>query len=233
MSAKAVSQLSASLEDYLEAIFWTVAAKGAARTRDIAKQLQVKASSVTGALRSLAEKEYIRYAPYEAITLTEAGFSEAARLARRHHILRACFGELLGIDEATAELAACRLEHGIPPVLVDRLAQFHEFIKTLPEEHRQYVMCFADRCRQDTLAMDAGIGQSTIADLKTGQQGVITAVRHSGSVSRRFADMGLGRGALVEVEGIAPMGSPIRVRIRGYRLALRKQEAENIIVIER
>ena len=233
MSAEAVSQLSASLEDYLEAIFWTVAAKGAARTRDIAKRLKVKASSVTGALRSLAEKEYIRYTPYEAITLTEAGFSEATRLARRHHILRACFAELLGIDAETAELAAGRLEHGIPPILVDRLAQFHAFIKTLPEEHRQYIMRFAESCQERTSAMDASLGQSTIGDLKTGQQGVITAIKRSGSVSRRLADMGLGRGALVVVEGIAPMGSPIRVKIRGYRLALRRQEAESIVVVGR
>jgi DtxR family Mn-dependent transcriptional regulator len=233
MDVKTTSELSASLEDYLEAIFWTVAAKGAARTRDIAKQLKVKASSVTSALRSLAEKQYIRYTPYEAITLTETGFSEATRLARRHHVLRACFAELLGIDAATAELAAGRLEHGIPPVLVDRLAQFHEFIRTLPEEHRQYIMRFAESCQERTSAMDVGLGRSTVADLRTGQQGVITAIRHSGSVSRRLADMGLGRGALVVVEGVAPMGDPIRVKIRGYSVALRKQEAQSIEIVAR
>jgi DtxR family Mn-dependent transcriptional regulator len=233
MSARAVGQLSASLENYLEAILWTVAAKGAARTRDIAKQLRVQASSVTSALRSLAEKQYIRYTPYEAVTLTEAGFSEATRLARRHHVLRACFAELLGIDAATAELAADRLEHGIPPVLVDRLAQFHEFIKTLPDEHRQYVMRFAEMCRERAPALEAGLGQSTVADLQKGQQGVITAVKYNGSVSRRLADMGLGRGALVVVEGVSPMGDPIRVRIRGYSVALRKQEAQSIVVVGR
>ena len=46
MSTNAVDQLSASLEDYLEAIFWLVSAKGAARTKDIAKRLGVKAASV-------------------------------------------------------------------------------------------------------------------------------------------------------------------------------------------
>ena len=233
MNAKATSQLSASLEDYLEVIFWTVAAKGSARARDIAKQLKVKASSVTGALRSLAEKEYIRYAPYEAITLTETGFREATLLAQRHHVLRACFAELLGVDEATADLAACRMEHGIPSVLVDRLAQFHQFVRDLPEEHRQAVMRFAERSRRKTGTVSKGIAQDTVADLQVGQQGVITAIRRAGSVSRRLADMGLGRGALIEIEGIAPMGSPIRVRIRGYRLALRKQEAEGIVVVGR
>ena len=48
--------LSASMEDYLEAIFHIVSEKQAARAKDIAKRLKVNNSSVTGALRSLAEK---------------------------------------------------------------------------------------------------------------------------------------------------------------------------------
>ena len=43
--------------------------------------------------------------------------------------------------------------------------------------------------------------------------------------------MGLGRGALVEVEGAAPTGDPIRVKIRGYQLALRRTEAAAISVV--
>lgn len=229
-------QLSASLEDYLEAIFWAVAAKGAARTRDIARQLRVRASSVTGALQVLAERQYIHYAPYETITLTQAGFDEAARVARRHHILRQCFVELLGIDDATAEEGACLLEHDIPPVIVERLARFHEFVKALPEEQRRSICSFAEQRRQclacETVA-DTDAGRTTVADLKIGQQGVILAIKRAGSISRRLADMGLGRGALVEVEGIAPMGDPIRVRIRGYRLALRRREAANVTIVGR
>ena len=49
-------KISASLEDYLEAIFWIVKSKGAARAKDIAERLRVKASSVTGALQALKEK---------------------------------------------------------------------------------------------------------------------------------------------------------------------------------
>ena len=51
-------KLSASLEDYLEAIFWIAQSKGAARAKDIATKLSVKASSVTGALQALKEKKY-------------------------------------------------------------------------------------------------------------------------------------------------------------------------------
>ena len=64
-------KVSASLEDYLEAIYHTVEAKGAARAKDIVMRLGVHNSSVTQALRSLSEKELINYAPYDVITLTD------------------------------------------------------------------------------------------------------------------------------------------------------------------
>jgi DtxR family Mn-dependent transcriptional regulator len=49
-----VKMLSASMEDYLEAIFHIAADKQAARAKDIAKRLKVNNSSVTGALRILS-----------------------------------------------------------------------------------------------------------------------------------------------------------------------------------
>jgi DtxR family Mn-dependent transcriptional regulator len=233
MSTKALGQLSASLEDYLETIFWAVAANGVARARDISRKLKVKASSVTTALQALAEKKYINYTPYEAIALTQEGFDEAARVAQQHQILRSYFIDLLGIDEATAEQGACQVEHDMPPVILERLAQFHEFVKALPEKHRQRIMGFAEHCQKRTKPWNLEIGRTTVADMKVGQQGVIMALKHGGALSRRLADMGIGRGVLIEVEGIAPMSGPVRVKIRGYRMALRKKEAQSIVVIEK
>jgi DtxR family Mn-dependent transcriptional regulator len=233
MKTNGVTRLSASLEDYLEVIFWAVAAKGRTRPRDIARQLQVRASSVTAALRSLAEKDYVRYEPYEAVTLTQEGFEAAARVARRHHVLRVHLTDLLGVDEETADQGACRLEHGIPSVVVDRLIGFHAFLRSLPVECRQRVMSYGERGRQGMLSRDDGVGQATVADLQVGQQGVITGVNRNGSVCRRLVEMGLGWGALVEVEGIGPMGDPVRVRVRGQRSSLRKHEAKRIAVIVR
>jgi len=65
--------LTASLEDYLEAIFQIIAEKQAVRPKDIARRLKVSNASVTGALRSLAEKKLINYAPYDVISLTTDG----------------------------------------------------------------------------------------------------------------------------------------------------------------
>jgi DtxR family Mn-dependent transcriptional regulator len=67
------NDLSASLEDYLEAIYNLAEAKKVARSRDIAEALGVSRASVTGALRALKEKGLIEHEPYGYVTLTEAG----------------------------------------------------------------------------------------------------------------------------------------------------------------
>jgi Fe2+ transport system protein FeoA len=71
---------------------------------------------------------------------------------------------------------------------------------------------------------------TTLDTLKPGGRGRIAAVTGSGGISRRLLDMGATRGTLVEVERVAPLGDPIEVKIRGYRLTLRKGEAERILV---
>ncbi len=236
MSVKSADTLSASLEDYLDVILWSVAANGAARVRDIAGQLRVQASSVTGVLQALAQKQFIHYRPYEAVTLTPAGFEEATRVVQRHRILREFFTEVLGIAAGVAEEGACRLEHEIPTDIVRGLAEFMAYVKALPEADQAVLRRFAERsvCGSATAgSSEMSVGRSTVADMKPGRQGVIVRIGSRGSLSRRLADMGLGRGVLVEVEAVAPVGDPIRIRIRGYQLALRRSEARSIIVIEK
>ena len=69
-----------------------------------------------------------------------------------------------------------------------------------------------------------------LSELKTGERGKISRVGGSGGVHRRILDMGVIPGTTVEVERIAPMGDPLWVRLRGYQLSLRKEEAANINV---
>ena len=120
------SPLSASLEDYLEAIFHLVVEKRAARARDIARALAVSRPSVTGALRALAERGLIHYAPYEIITLTRRGRTAARAVIRRHEALRRFFVEVLDVNAKDAESAACRMEHAVPSGILERLIRFLE-----------------------------------------------------------------------------------------------------------
>lgn len=50
------------------------------------------------------------------------------------------------------------------------------------------------------------------------------------SLRQRLLEMGLTSGSAVEFIRTAPLGDPIEILIRGYRLSLRKQEAESVLV---
>jgi ferrous iron transport protein A len=50
------------------------------------------------------------------------------------------------------------------------------------------------------------------------------------SVRQRLLEMGLTKGTNVELIRFAPMGDPIEISVRGYRLSLRRVEAESVIV---
>jgi ferrous iron transport protein A len=68
----------------------------------------------------------------------------------------------------------------------------------------------------------------TIANLKPGQSGIVRKLTAQGAVKQRFLDMGITRGVSVTLERRAPFGDPLAVRLRGYSLSLRKEEAQKI-----
>ena len=141
--------LTASLEDYLEVIFQIIADKQVVRPKDIAKCLKVSNPSVTGALRSLAGKGLINYAPYDAITLTPAGEEIALDIVRRHEVLRDFLINVLSVDERAANEAACKMEHFISRHILERLFQFVEFVETCPRGGVKWATKFGYHCDPD------------------------------------------------------------------------------------
>jgi ferrous iron transport protein A len=66
----------------------------------------------------------------------------------------------------------------------------------------------------------------TLHVLQPGEKGTILSISNARPILRlRLLEMGLTRGAAVEFVQTAPLGNPIEIRIRGYRLLLRKEEA--------
>jgi len=125
-------RLSASLEDYIEAIYNIASRQGAARVTDIAAELGVAKSSVTGALRTLSEKGLINYDPYSLITLKDEGLEAARKVARRHSILEHFLSRVLALDAEVARENACSIEHVMDSRAVDRLLEFIEFLEKCP-----------------------------------------------------------------------------------------------------
>ncbi len=142
--------LSASLEDYLEAIYNLSADNHFARSKDIANLLEVSRASVTGALRQLAEKDLINYKPYGYVTLTEAGRRIASRVTHRHRILNIFFSDVLGLDAEVSGRAACKAEHALGSEIIQRLILLSKFLDSKNQEGSNLAEEFLAFCQRQT-----------------------------------------------------------------------------------
>lgn len=117
-------ELTASLEDYLEAVYNLCEKENHAHVTDIATKLSLSKPSVHRAMAQLRDAGMIRQEPYGQVTLTEEGARRAAGIARRHGLVKRFLHEVLGLDEAVADDEACKVEHAISRETADRLADW-------------------------------------------------------------------------------------------------------------
>ena len=143
--------LSENLEDYLETILELEKTQKVARVKDIAEMRGVLRGSVTGALKSLAEKGLINYEPYSFITLTQKGAAVAGEINRRHKVIKNFLVHVLQLDPDTAEDNACRMEHAMDRAAVDRMVAFIDYMESCPRTDAAWLDGFA-RHRQGSAA---------------------------------------------------------------------------------
>lgn len=68
----------------------------------------------------------------------------------------------------------------------------------------------------------------TLNELPMGETGRIESVNDDAAVSRRLMEMGIVPGVSVRVLKSAPFGDPIEIRLLGYNLAVRRNEAATV-----
>lgn len=71
----------------------------------------------------------------------------------------------------------------------------------------------------------------TLDQLPIGQEATITAVGGQGELRCRFLDMGIIPKTRVRMQKVAPMGDPMEIRLRGYELTIRREDAAKITII--
>ena len=74
------------------------------------------------------------------------------------------------------------------------------------------------------------VNTRALSELQPGAKGKVVRITNTEGVRRRLLDMGVVSGAEVLVEGVAPLGDPMEIKVKGYRLSLRKNEAASIYV---
>ena len=242
--------LSPIMEDYIETIFQLLKYEQVARVTDIAKRMQVTMSTVTSALRKLQSKKLINYSPYSTVSLTPNGKVVAEKIYRRHEVLSDFFQNVLALPPKKAVENACRIEHQIDDVLLERLLDFIEFVELCPNlsikwDKKHGFKCMDQTvndssacvdCKKDISGKNGDVVEHSesskigLDELKPGEKGRIIDFVKKGPATKRMLEMGIIRGNLIDVERVAPLGDPIDIKVKGYHLSLRKEDAKSIII---
>jgi DtxR family Mn-dependent transcriptional regulator len=139
---KIKSELTASLENYLKAIYLIVKENKAARVKDVSKFLSIGASSVSEALKILSDREYINYQPYGIITLTQKGEDTAVELNKRHEIICNFLENVLLVDKKSIEENAKQFEYGVSEDVLEKFVRFLTFMQTCSCKEPKWIKSF-------------------------------------------------------------------------------------------
>ena len=229
--------LSASLEDYLEAILNLSSESSFARSKDIAKSLGVSRSSVTGAMRVLKEKGLANYKPYDYVTLTESGRSAAAEIARKHNILKAFFIDVLGVEADVAQQAACKAEHQLGPEIIAKLLCFIEFVTQSSKKGFDLADEFQKFCN-NMKEHDKVCGITTMEDekrrplskVKAGETVKLAGIEAGRDLHSRLAAMGLVSNVEITVVSNNKTG-PFVISVKNSKMMLGRGMAQKIMVL--
>lgn len=234
--------LTSSLEDYLEVISELAESHEEVRASMIARELDVKRPSVTYALHLLADRGLVEYAPYGPIFLTEEGQRGAQDVRRRHRALRIFLENMLGVEHEKADDFACKIEHTVDQEITSRLVEFMDFLehspavkeqwrpRAWPEEAAESAEGEPEKSTAEQLA-ELKAPVKFLSEMKPGSTAFVTRVMGDARKRHRLTEMGFTRNATVRVVRVAPLGDPLEVEIKGYRLSLSQKDTKNILVV--
>ena len=117
-----VSDLSASTQDYLKAV-WTLTEWSSAPVTLtlIAERTGLKLSSVSDAIRKMSAQGLVKHARYGSVELTETGRPYALTMIRRHRLIETFLVSILGYSWDQVHDEAERLEHAVSDFMIDRI----------------------------------------------------------------------------------------------------------------
>lgn len=223
------ASLTPSLEDYLETIYLLQKDSSEARVRDIAVARDVKASSVSPALRRLSEMGYLNYMQRETIRLTETGKIAARRIYARHVLLFQFFHDILGMPADKAREEACGLEHALSDDGMDRFVRFFE--------SRSLCTDNAETCKHPDIHSHCQscpfhhqIPHTTLDKIGENIPVTVAQIRANGKLRQEIIDMGIIPNATLS--RCATVQNGIRVILNEHELTLSKNQVKAIVVID-
>lgn len=201
-------QPTTAVQDYLKAIHRLGGAEHLVSPAEIAALLLVKAPSVTGMLKRLADADWITYTPGDGAMLTDIGRIEARRVIRRHRLVELFLTKVLGLDWSEVDAEAEALEHAISPRLERAIAEhLHE---PLEDPHGHLIPSATGELRKRDL--------QRLSDFRDGQAAIIREVQDDNPARlRHWQSLGFIPGATVNIVSYQPLDDIFEVKV-GDRL---------------
>lgn len=203
--------LTQAVQDYLKAIHSLGGADTTVLPVAIAARLEVRAPSVTGMLKRLAEAGWIHYESGRGARLTAKGVAEARRVIRRHRLVELFLTRVLGLDWSEVDVEADALEHAISPRLEQALAA--HLGEPLEDPHGHPIPTPEGRLTARKL--------QRLCDFRAGQEVIIREAQDDNPARlRRWQELGLMPGATVRIIGYQPLDDLFEVQVDGRTVNL-------------
>jgi DtxR family Mn-dependent transcriptional regulator len=202
---------TSAVQDYLKTIHRLGGADQLVKPAKIALTLNVRAPSVTGMLKRLAESGYIAYEPGSGVKLSESGVAEARRVIRRHRLVETFLTRVLGLDWSEVDVEAEALEHAISPRLEAALAAYLGEPREDPHGH---LIPSSDGQMRDRRLQ-------RLNEFRAGQLVVIREAQDDNpSRLRHWHELGLVPGAVVSIVSYQELDDLFEVRVDGRLIRL-------------
>ena len=210
----AISNPTRAVQDYLKAIHRLGGAETMVTPVAIADLMRVRAPSVTGMLKRLAEAGWISYEPGHGAKLTHPGITEARRVIRRHRLVELFLTRVLGLDWSEVDAEAEALEHAISPRLEQAIAA--HLGEPLEDPHGHPIPT-----REGVLTKRH---LRPLDEFRAGQTAIIREVQDDRPDRlRRWQELGLVPGALVTIRSYQPLDSLFQVEVAGQIFSLGRE----------
>jgi DtxR family transcriptional regulator, Mn-dependent transcriptional regulator len=200
---------STAVQDYLKAIHSLGGADHVVSPAEIAAMLKVKAPSVTGMLKRLAESGWIEYTSGDGAILTDTGRIEARRVIRRHRLVELLLTQVLGLDWSEVDVEAEALEHAISPRLERAIAA--HLGEPLEDPHGHPIPSAAGELVRRNL--------HRLCEFRDGQEVVIREAQDDNSARlRHWQSLGLVPGAVVRIAQYHSLDDIFEILVNGQTL---------------
>jgi len=225
---------SASVEEYLEAIYSFNEKGELAKNQNLSEKLRVSPPSVTQMIQKLAEEGLVTYEPYKGAYLTGKGMALAQKVVRKHRLLEVFLHDILKLPREKVHEQACKMEHSLTDETAAALCKaLDKPERCIDDDPIPECSLNVDTCNGCEEARSKSSEHPLITqlnNLKPSEEGRVAFIRGGRKSTQRLLDMGLTPGTYFKIVNAAPFKGPIEIEVRGTSLALGRRLAGQVYV---